>query len=79
MPHSKLHLRRNVPILEIGGTMKEKPKGKVKIINVLPMNDVEEHEKTEDCKCKPRVEAFGSAGKVFFHNSFDGKKKLILM
>jgi hypothetical protein len=55
---------------ETGGRMA----GKMKIINVLPLDEMEKHEKTENCKCHPRVESIGASGKVIIHKLFDGNE-----
>lgn len=48
--------------------------GKMKVVNVFPLNEKEKHEKTEECKCKPQVEPIGAAGKVIVHNLIEGRK-----
>ena len=47
-------------------------KSKILMIHILPVNDLEEHEKTTTCKCKPRVE-FENGEMIVIHNSFDGR------
>lgn len=44
----------------------------MKVIHVMPSNEAEEHEPTGNCKCKPKD--FGTNGKVFFHNSYNGQE-----
>ena len=52
-------------VFVIGGTMN--------IINVVPVDEVEKHEKTEKCPCNPQMEKFGTI-KVIVHNLINGKK-----
>ena len=41
-------------------------------VHVLPVNDLCEHEESEDCVCGPRVE---EDGMVVVHNSLDGREQ----
>lgn len=41
--------------------------------HVTPINDLEEHEESSTCKCKPRL-LFEEGYMIFMHNSFDGRE-----
>jgi len=42
-------------------------------INIIPLNDSEEHEELSTCKCKPRVDLIHGSMTII-HNSFDGRE-----
>lgn len=42
-------------------------------IHVIPIDDLIEHEETEDCVCGPEVE-FVPGGAVIGHHSLDGRE-----
>lgn len=42
-------------------------------LHVLPVDDLIEHEDSEDCPCGPQV-TFLTGGKVVTHNSLDGRE-----
>jgi len=44
-------------------------------VHVLPIDDLIEHEATEDCPCGPDTE-FVSGGAVITHHSLDGREAL---
>lgn len=48
--------------------------------HVTPINDLIEHEDTEDCLCGPTLvpvnRADGSHGWLYVHHSLDGREKL---
>jgi hypothetical protein len=48
-------------------------------VHVEPVNDLIEHEDSEDCWCGPRVEAVfrddGSNGWLITHHSLDGRER----
>lgn len=47
-------------------------------VHVMPLNDVVEHEESEDCLCGPSIEAVfredGSNGWLIIHHSLDGRE-----
>lgn len=43
--------------------------------NIIPINDLEEHEESSMCKCKPEVREV-DGGVLIIHNSFDGREGL---
>ncbi len=47
------------------------------IIHVLPLNDLIEHEESEDCPCGPDVELVSALndGWVVSHHSLDGREE----
>ena len=47
-------------------------------IHILPAGNTEEHEKTENCKCKPQKEILSSV-KVFIHKPADGHEYCKIM
>ena len=42
--------------------------------HVLPTNDLKEHEETEYCHCKPKVEVMENGNRIIIHNSYDGRE-----
>lgn len=42
--------------------------------HILPINDIEDHEESSTCKCKPKV-VFENNEMIIVHNSFDGREK----
>jgi hypothetical protein len=42
-------------------------------MNILPVNDIEEHEESTTCKCQPKVEIV-EGEMIVIHNSFDGRE-----
>lgn len=44
-------------------------------IHVIPTDDLEEHEESTTCKCKPRVDHV-NGNMVIVHNSFDGREQI---
>jgi hypothetical protein len=42
-------------------------------INVLPLNDLKEHEESAYCHCNPRVEVVG-ANLIIIHNAYDHRE-----
>ena len=38
--------------------------------NVLPVNDIKEHDESSACECQPRVEMV-NGGILIIHNSYD--------
>ena len=42
-------------------------------IHVLPINDVVEHEESEDCPCEPRIEGDGPRF-IIIHHAFDRRE-----
>ena len=44
------------------------------MINILPVNDIEEHTENSTCKCKPLVEILSDGELMVIHNSFDGRE-----
>ena len=45
------------------------------MINILPINDLEEHIEDTTCECCPKVE-FENGEMIVIHNSFDGRELL---
>ncbi len=43
-------------------------------VHILPTNDEEEHDETENCKCSPHKESVTGTVKVFIHQASDGQK-----
>lgn len=43
-------------------------------LHVLPIDDLEAHEESSACKCRPRVEV-KNGEMIIIHNSFDGREK----
>lgn len=43
------------------------------MLHILPRNDIQEHEESTCCACRPRVECEG-AEILVVHNSFDGRE-----
>jgi hypothetical protein len=43
------------------------------MIHILPINDIEEHEESTACKCKPKI-VFESGEIIVVHNSFDRRE-----
>lgn len=43
------------------------------IWHVYPVGDTEEHEMSQNCKCKPVAKEEGD-GLIIVHNSFDGRE-----
>jgi hypothetical protein len=43
------------------------------MINIIPVNDLEEHEESSTCKCGPKV-LHENGNMIFVHNSFDGRE-----
>ena len=41
--------------------------------HVLPVNDIDEHEESSTCKCKPKV-IFENEEMIITHNSFDKRE-----
>ena len=41
------------------------------VYHVIPVDDFWEHEESEGCMCKPRIE---ENGKLIVHNSYDGRE-----
>ena len=39
-------------------------------INILPINDIEDHEESNNCKCSPTVDI---ENELIIHNAFDGR------
>lgn len=44
------------------------------ILNVIPINDTEEHIDSTTCKCKPRVDILENGDIIIVHNSYDGRE-----
>ena len=44
------------------------------MINILPINDLEEHEELSTCKCNPSVEILDNGDIMILHNAFDGRE-----
>jgi len=42
--------------------------------HILPINDIEPHEESITCKCKPNVEHV-EGNMIVIHNSFDGRER----
>jgi len=42
--------------------------------NILPNNDLDEHEELTTCKCNPKVEFLEGGDMLIIHNSFDGRE-----
>jgi hypothetical protein len=43
------------------------------MINVLPLNDLKEHEEKSTCHCNPKV-IFENGEMIIVHNSYDGRE-----
>lgn len=43
-------------------------------INILPINDLLEHDESDECDCHPKVEYDGEGVKIIIHNSYDGRE-----
>lgn len=43
------------------------------VYHVLPVNDLKEHEESENCNCGPETEYYEN-GMVIIHNSYDGRE-----
>ena len=43
------------------------------MINVIPINDREEHEENSTCHCNPTIE-FRDGDMIIIHNAFDGRE-----
>lgn len=41
--------------------------------HILPIDDLEEHEESTTCKCKPDVQ-YEDGNMIIVHNSFDGRE-----
>lgn len=44
------------------------------MINIIPLNDMEKHEESTTCKCKPKVEILENGEIMIIHNAFDNRK-----
>ena len=44
------------------------------MINIIPLNDYEEHEESTTCKCSPKIEFNKEGELIVIHNSFDGRE-----
>jgi len=44
-----------------------------KMLNIVPVNDLQVHREDEHCSCNPRVE-YENGIKLVIHNSFDGRE-----
>jgi hypothetical protein len=42
-------------------------------VHVIPRADEKDHIKSGDCSCEPRLEVMNNGGKVYIHDSFDGR------
>lgn len=51
----------------------EKKKNNMETYHILPVDDTEPHEESENCKCCPVVE-YQYGNKIVIHNSFDGRE-----
>jgi hypothetical protein len=43
------------------------------MINILPIDDINEHEENSCCSCNPSV-MFENGEAIIIHNSFDGRE-----
>ena len=48
-------------------------KRKTKMINILPVNDLKEHDEHTTCDCKPSVEVVNGV-MIVTHNSYDKRE-----
>lgn len=46
---------------------------KNEVWHITPLNDLEEHTETLDCKCDPHIEIFKD-GALVIHNAYDGRE-----
>jgi hypothetical protein len=44
------------------------------LFHILPLDDLEMHEESEDCKCQPTRKAIDDVSTMVVHNSFDGRE-----
>lgn len=49
---------------------KSRKRKKKKLIHILPINDLKEHEQTKNCWCGPRDKDL-----LIIHNSLDGRER----
>lgn len=45
------------------------------MINIIPRNDLKEHEKSTTCDCNPKV-IFENGEMIITHNSYDGREAI---
>ena len=45
----------------------------MKVLHIMPLDDIGEHDATENCKCEPTVETDITKGHTVFHRAFDGR------
>lgn len=43
------------------------------MLNILPINDIELHTESEECRCNPKCETYNGV-LIVTHNSFDGRE-----
>ena len=43
--------------------------------NIIPLNDLKEHEENSTCSCNPEV-FFENGDMIIIHNSFDGRENI---
>lgn len=43
------------------------------MINILPINDLQEHTENSTCECNPKIE-FENGEMIIIHNSYDGRE-----
>lgn len=44
-------------------------------IHIVPLNDLKEHESSDTCHCKPRVEVIG-VKLLIIHNAYDNRETI---
>ena len=44
------------------------------MINILPINDLKEHEENTTCECNPKVEVLENGEILVIHNSYDRRE-----
>lgn len=46
------------------------------MINILPLNDLKEHEESTTCGCNPKIEILENWDIMVIHNSYDGREHI---
>lgn len=46
------------------------------IYNILPINDLKDHQEDSTCECEPMVETLENGDIMIVHNSYDGREGL---
>ena len=44
------------------------------MVNILPINDLKEHEENTTCECNPKVEILENGEILVIHNSYDRRE-----